>query len=234
MFKFNFQEEKQEDLACIESERSLQEITAKEIVISNVHAERANDFPKCNIQIANSTFQLIDCKHVEQILGTEQVESDVNAAIKLNSDVIKGVYEGMWLLDKCTVCGSFIHLPTTHLFPKGGLKVWECTSDLISYLDQNLVSFVDQKVIDLGCGAGLLGIYALKNGASSVHFQDYVKIQFTYVKYWTSLLIIFSMSRITKWLTTLQLQMSYWIVVQIIWQSNASIFQETGNPCTVC
>jgi len=158
MFKFNFQEEKQEDLACIESERSLQEITAKEIVISNVHAERANDFPKCNIQIANSTFQLIDCKHVEQILGTEQVESDVNAAIKLNSDVIKGVYEG-------------------------GLKVWECTSDLISYLDQNLVSFVDQKVIDLGCGAGLLGIYALKNGASSVHFQDYVKIQFTYVKY---------------------------------------------------
>ena len=66
-----------------------------------------------------------------------------------------------------------------HSYLKGGLKIWECTLDLISYLDQNQISFVGQKVIDLGCGAGLLGIHALRNGASSVHFQDYVKTQFT-------------------------------------------------------
>lgn len=33
--------------------------------------------------------------------------------------------------------------------------------------------FRECNVLDLGCGAGILGILALQNGAS-VHFQDYV------------------------------------------------------------
>ena len=54
------------------------------------------------------------------------------------------------------------------------MKVWECTLDLLNYFHDNKTSFKGQNVLDLGCGAGLLGINALRNEATSVHFQDYV------------------------------------------------------------
>lgn len=38
--------------------------------------------------------------------------------------------------------------------------------------------FQDANVLDLGCGAGILGILALQCGGSSVHFQDYVCLTF--------------------------------------------------------
>ncbi|KAL0964201.1 hypothetical protein UPYG_G00320670 [Umbra pygmaea] len=65
-----------------------------------------------------------------------------------SSDLITGVYEG-------------------------GLKVWECTYDLLELLEREGETFGGKTVLDLGCGAGLLGILALKRGASWVHFQDY-------------------------------------------------------------
>lgn len=41
---------------------------------------------------------------------------------------------------------------------------------------KNIISeFAGKTVLDLGCGAGVLGILALNAGAN-VHFQDYVKI----------------------------------------------------------
>jgi ribosomal protein L11 methylase PrmA len=54
--------------------------------------------------------------------------------------------------------------------------VWECTSDLLNYLaTSNLKKEMEGKtVLDLGCGAGVLGIFALMNGAQRVDFQDYV------------------------------------------------------------
>lgn len=63
----------------------------------------------------------------------------------------------------------------------GGAKVWECTETVGEYLttpDGNnclIDDFRDSTVLDLGCGAGILGILALQNGAS-VHFQDYVRL----------------------------------------------------------
>ncbi|CAK1580111.1 unnamed protein product [Parnassius mnemosyne] len=59
---------------------------------------------------------------------------------------------------------------------EGGLKVWECTSDLIKYLVEHhgSINFNQAQVLDLGCGVGILGIYALLNG-SFVTFQDYNK-----------------------------------------------------------
>lgn len=56
---------------------------------------------------------------------------------------------------------------------EGGLKVWECTHDLLTHLSESKFDFRDKLVLDLGCGAGLLGIRALLGGAKSVHFQDY-------------------------------------------------------------
>lgn len=65
-----------------------------------------------------------------------------------NSDLITGVYEG-------------------------GLKIWECTYDLLEYIDDEGETFSGKRVLDLGCGAGILGILALKRGARKVDFQDY-------------------------------------------------------------
>ena len=56
---------------------------------------------------------------------------------------------------------------------EGGLKVWECTFDLLDYLEDNNIAFQANTVLDMGCGAGLLGIFAFLKGASSVCFQDY-------------------------------------------------------------
>ncbi|XP_070602916.1 histidine protein methyltransferase 1 homolog [Erythrolamprus reginae] len=56
---------------------------------------------------------------------------------------------------------------------EGGLKIWECTFDLLDYLSETDIQFAQKSVLDLGCGAGLLGIVALKENAKEVHFQDY-------------------------------------------------------------
>jgi len=55
---------------------------------------------------------------------------------------------------------------------EGGLKLWECALDLLNYLNDEKLDFKNQKVLDLGCGAGIPGIFCFLNGAV-VHFQDY-------------------------------------------------------------
>lgn len=62
-----------------------------------------------------------------------------------------------------------------HVNWSGGAKIWECTDDLLQYLAKNFKPqyWYGKHVLDLGCGAGLLGIYAYRCGAV-VHFQDYV------------------------------------------------------------
>lgn len=86
-----------------------------------------------------------------------EAAEDIKSAEENDSDVVPGVYEG-------------------------GAKIWECTQDLGDYLtalNDNgsavVDEFVNKTVLDLGCGAGLLGILALKTGSSAVHFQDYVR-----------------------------------------------------------
>lgn len=37
------------------------------------------------------------------------------------------------------------------------------------------INFLNKKVLDLGCGVGIIGIHCLLNGAE-VYFQDYVSI----------------------------------------------------------
>ncbi|XP_062319140.1 histidine protein methyltransferase 1 homolog [Osmerus eperlanus] len=78
----------------------------------------------------------------------EDGESILSRTAAQRSDLISGVYEG-------------------------GLKVWECTYDLLELVDREGETFAGKRVLDLGCGAGLLGIVALKRGARLVHFQDY-------------------------------------------------------------
>ncbi|XP_068950854.1 histidine protein methyltransferase 1 homolog [Petaurus breviceps papuanus] len=75
-------------------------------------------------------------------------EDIVSKSLSSHTDLITGVYEG-------------------------GLKIWECTFDLLAYLADEEVQFSGKRVLDLGCGAGLLGIIALKGKAKEIHFQDY-------------------------------------------------------------
>ncbi|KAK2706530.1 hypothetical protein QYM36_016531 [Artemia franciscana] len=55
---------------------------------------------------------------------------------------------------------------------EGGFKVWECTLDLLLFLEKCGDLKNSSQVLDLGCGAGLLGIFALSKGCS-IYFQDY-------------------------------------------------------------
>ncbi|NXG17217.1 MET18 methyltransferase, partial [Grallaria varia] len=81
-------------------------------------------------------------------LGDADSEGIVSKSVSSHSDLIPGVYEG-------------------------GLKIWECTFDLMDYFSEAKTEFSNKTVLDLGCGAGLLGIVALKGKAERVHFQDY-------------------------------------------------------------
>ncbi|XP_017934475.2 histidine protein methyltransferase 1 homolog [Manacus vitellinus] len=81
-------------------------------------------------------------------LGDADSEGIVSKSVSSHSDLIPGVYEG-------------------------GLKIWECTFDLMDYFSEAEIQFTNKTVLDLGCGAGLLGIVALKGKAERVHFQDY-------------------------------------------------------------
>lgn len=53
---------------------------------------------------------------------------------------------------------------------EGGLKLWECSIDLLKYL--KTLPSLPLKVLELGCGQGLPGIYCAQQ-SSFVTFQDY-------------------------------------------------------------
>ncbi|XP_003382692.1 PREDICTED: histidine protein methyltransferase 1 homolog [Amphimedon queenslandica] len=103
-----------------------------------------------SIKVSKGTeIHCINCSDI----GTGTTESTsisnlISITDREGSDLIPGVYEG-------------------------GLKIWECTHDLLMYLSSNNVDFTGKCILDLGCGAGLLGIHALLNKAREVHFQDY-------------------------------------------------------------
>ncbi|XP_072261537.1 histidine protein methyltransferase 1 homolog [Pyxicephalus adspersus] len=98
----------------------------------------------------SSDLQFVNVSVVEMTLSNEDLhgENIVSRTVTANSDLISGVYEG-------------------------GMKIWECTFDLLKYIEDEDVTFKGKTVLDLGCGAGLLGIVALKQKAKEVHFQDY-------------------------------------------------------------
>ncbi|RDY06860.1 Histidine protein methyltransferase 1-like protein [Mucuna pruriens] len=78
-----------------------------------------------------------------------------------NSDLVPGKYEVATLIP----------------FGLGGLKLWEGSLDLIKALQSDikngLISFGGKRVLEVGCGHGLPGIFALLEGAAAVHFQDF-------------------------------------------------------------
>ncbi|XP_064614081.1 uncharacterized protein LOC135477807 [Liolophura sinensis] len=97
----------------------------------------------CNEQ---TTLRYLDCQEVEEQLCAESCElSAISQAVSTQSDLLPGVYEG-------------------------GLKVWECSLDLVNHLSSLEIAFRGLSVLELGCGAGLPGLCTLTQQAN-VTFQ---------------------------------------------------------------
>lgn len=85
--------------------------------------------------------------------------ASLRTAMEMKSDLIPAVYEG-------------------------GLKTWEGALDLVAFLENRKLvhelvrSREHVRVLELGCGSGLPGIYCLRQGVSQVVFQDYVRTEF--------------------------------------------------------
>ncbi|KAK4876071.1 hypothetical protein RN001_012493 [Aquatica leii] len=76
------------------------------------------------------------------------------------------------LTDDCIIKAESNHSDLLTAVYEGGLKIWECTIDLANYIVEHKIDFTNKKVLDLGCGAGLIGILSSLNGAET-YFQDY-------------------------------------------------------------
>ncbi|XP_052248560.1 histidine protein methyltransferase 1 homolog isoform X2 [Dreissena polymorpha] len=84
----------------------------------------------------------------KQLTANPESKCGLKLATEQHSDLIPNVYEG-------------------------GLTVWECSVDLACYLAGCGECLNGRRVLELGCGAGLPGLVAIRCGATSVHFQDY-------------------------------------------------------------
>jgi 2-polyprenyl-3-methyl-5-hydroxy-6-metoxy-1,4-benzoquinol methylase len=70
---------------------------------------------------------------------------------KYKRDIIPGVYEG-------------------------GFKLWECEVDFLNYMKEKLEGEIaGKRVLEMGCGHGLLGILAYFMKAQEIVLQDYNK-----------------------------------------------------------
>ena len=58
---------------------------------------------------------------------------------------------------------------------EGGLKIWECSLDLVDYIFANKSLVQGKRVFELGCGQALPAIASYKCGALSVTVQDFNK-----------------------------------------------------------
>ncbi|CAG9786622.1 unnamed protein product [Diatraea saccharalis] len=131
------------------------------------------------------SLQVIPDKQIEEldnIVGQAKMFTcgEVEIGHVVVSDAISNINK-----QSSEIASNFVREPNSDLVTgiyEGGLKIWECTSDLIQYLNENIhsINLNDKNVLDLGCGAGILGIYTFTKGAN-VTFQDYNKEVLEYV-----------------------------------------------------
>lgn len=132
-------------------------IQAKEIT-KFCDEELKHKFETIELDLGQHNLKLVDTGRLGSLLLEDQKFKDyveatnIVGALSRNSDLEAGVYEG-------------------------GLTMWECGEDLSQYLSSHPIGktleLKDKDVLELGCGAGLPGIYCCCCHARSVHFQDF-------------------------------------------------------------
>ncbi|KAL3832487.1 hypothetical protein ACJMK2_024127 [Sinanodonta woodiana] len=156
-FFFNFPDPDKSDIVSSEkSETEKSSLASEDVTVAKCREIFPSLKEKDYNNVAVLSHRLSDfCIHYYDSQAVQKTASDslsaassVSQAIQSHSDLIPNVYEG-------------------------GLKVWECAIDLLEFLQNTQISFVGKSVLELGCGAGLPGILAAKQGAAHVHFQDY-------------------------------------------------------------
>ncbi|CAH0715676.1 unnamed protein product, partial [Brenthis ino] len=149
-FKFHFSgtsdESNDKDSGHIEWLKSEEILPSNQLKDLDVLAAQAKMFTCGDVEIGH-----VVVSNMMNYIKDKGLENVIELAENNHSDLVTGTYEG-------------------------GLKIWECTYDLVEFFEENpeIASFQKLKVLDLGCGAGILGIYAFLKGAF-VTFQDYNK-----------------------------------------------------------
>lgn len=144
----------------------------------------------------NSTFQLFSSSSDKGTLGlrlgfldssepslppppsVEVSLSEVSSSAKFVAEPVN--LNGLTLLKGRVSTKEVFGLPNSDLVPgvyEGGLKLWEGSLDLVKALRTEVqnghLSFKEKRVLELGCGHGLPGIFACLEGAAILHFQDF-------------------------------------------------------------
>ncbi|KAI9196965.1 hypothetical protein LWI28_028572 [Acer negundo] len=108
----------------------------------------------------------------------EVLPSQVSSSVKCTVEPVN--LGGLTLLKGRVSTKEVFRLPNSDLVPgvyEGGLKLWEGSLDLVKALQSEIqnghISFTGKRVLELGCGHGLPGIFACLEGAAATHFQDF-------------------------------------------------------------
>ncbi|CAG9865312.1 unnamed protein product [Phyllotreta striolata] len=147
MFKFNFLCEKENEHST-EPDLDRQEVFQhSEEICPEPNPQELNDIPKNTIECNDVVINYLCPNSLLDTLKDKKLNESILQAEENHSDLLPAVYEG-------------------------GLKVWECTYDVLQYFEEAQIDFNNKLVLDLGCGSGILGIYALLKNATC-WFQDY-------------------------------------------------------------
>ncbi|KAE8708753.1 hypothetical protein F3Y22_tig00110332pilonHSYRG00116 [Hibiscus syriacus] len=108
----------------------------------------------------------------------EVLSSEISSSVKYTVEPVN--LGGLTLLKGRVSTNVVLGLPNSDLVPgiyEGGLKLWEGSLDLVKALQSEIqndhLSLEGKRVLELGCGHGLPGIFSCLKGAAEVHFQDF-------------------------------------------------------------
>ncbi|OVA12281.1 hypothetical protein BVC80_565g8 [Macleaya cordata] len=109
----------------------------------------------------------------------EVLFSEGSSSVKYTLESVN--FDGGFTLHKGRVSTREVFaLSNSDLVPgkyEGGLKLWEGSIDLVkalhSEIQGGLLCLSGKRVLELGCGHGLPGIFTCFKGAAAVHFQDF-------------------------------------------------------------
>ncbi|XP_049823386.1 histidine protein methyltransferase 1 homolog isoform X2 [Aethina tumida] len=153
MFKFNFNQDisEENDRNVTNSESTTIQWNKSRQILPG-HLEPINTIINSNksntIIFNNIEIEYLASTDVLRYLQNKQENFSVISAEQNHSDLITAIYEG-------------------------GLKIWECTYDLLDYISSEKLEFEGKNVLDLGCGSGIVGLVTFLQG-SECCLQDYV------------------------------------------------------------